>query len=464
MVAGRGGGLLASLLTTAMMTRELGPSGYGVYQAAIAYLGLAILLVDFGLPNIFVREISAPGAAQQGLVGNAVALRLSVTSTALIIALFVVALLPYSSEEVRGVTYALPGFLAYSLHLMLFGLFQRHLRQTGAVVAELVGVLVLVASVYVLCKVDATPAAFCAALGGSYIVVLTIALWFANRIVRVRLRFDLQVWRGYLKSALPLAGAMTMTVLAFKLPTVLLAVFSTEDEVGRFGTSQVVLNSLMGVSLLFIGLFAPSLANAAARNRTELSSVLQGAVTALLLGGIGVALVLSSLADTIITLLAGEAFGEASTTLRLFMPLFVVHSLSLLLREAVTAMHEQHRVAPCVAVGLVAALIGFVVLIPRLQGDGAVMSLLVGEILVAGGLLRVLARLGAHNAIGSRSRRIILSGGLGLLAMLLCYSADLGPWLTPILTGLAYAAALLITGAVGTGEIRNVVRELRRSR
>jgi hypothetical protein len=48
--------------------------------------------------------------------------------------------------------------------------------------------------------------------------------------------------------------------------------------------------------------------------------------------------------------------------------------------------------------------------------------------------------------------------------MLLCYSAVLGPWLTPILTGLAYAAALLITGAVGTGEIRNVVRELRRSR
>jgi PST family polysaccharide transporter len=462
MVAGRGGGLLASLLTTAMMTRELGPSGYGVYQAAIAYLGLAILLVDFGLPNIFIREISTPGADEQRLVGNAVALRLSVTSTALIIALFTVALLPYSSEEVRGVLYALPGFLAYSLHLMLYGLFQSHLKQTGAVIAELTGVLVLVTSVYVLCQLDATPAVFCAALGGSYIVVLTIALGFANRIVRVRLRFDLQVWRGYLQSALPLAGAMTMTVLAFKLPTVLLAVLSSEDEVGKFGTSQVVLNSLMGVSLLFIGLVAPSLARAAARNRAELSSVLQGAVTALLLGGIGVALVLVSLADPIIALLAGEAFGEASTTLRLFMPLFVIHSLSLLLREAVTAMHEQHRVAPSVAVGLVAALIGFVVLIPRLQGEGAVVSLLVGEVLVAIGLLRVLSRLGAHKAIGSRGRRIILSGGLGLLAMLLCHSARLGPWLTPILTGLAYATALLVTRAVGTGEIRNVVRGLRR--
>lgn len=464
MVAGRGGGLLASLLTTAMMTRELGPSGYGVYQAAIAYLGLAILLVDFGLPNIFIREISTPGADEERLVGNAVALRLSVTSAALIAALFAVALLPYSSEEVRGVMYALPGFLAYSLHLMLYGLFQSHLRQAGAVAAELAGVLVLVASVYVLCQVDATPAVFCAALGGSYVVVLTIALGFASRIVRIRLRFDLPVWRGYLRSALPLAGAMTMTVLAFKLPTVLLAVLSTEDEVGRFGTSQVVLNSLMGVSLLYIGLVAPSLARAAARNRAELSSVLQGAVSALLLGGIGVALILVSLADAIIALLAGAAFGEASTTLRLFMPLFVIHSLSLLLREAVTAMHEQHRVAPSVALGLAAALTGFVVLIPRLQGEGAVVSLLVGEVLVAIGLLRVLSRLGTRHAIGSRGRRIVLSGGLGLLAMVLCHAARLGPWLTPALTGLAYAAALLATGAVKAGEIRNVVRDLIRAR
>ena len=460
LVAGRGGALVGALATTAMMTRELGPSGYGIYQAAVAYLSLVILLVDFGLPNIFVREISTPGADEPRLVGNALALRLGVTLTALLIAFSAVALLPFSREEARGIAYALPGFLAYSVHLLLFGLFQKHLKQAGVVLAELAGVVFLIASVYALCRADASPAAFCASLAASYLLVLAIALWFARRIVPIRLRFELPVWRAYLVSAIPLAGATTMTVLAFKSPTVLLAMLSSDDEVGRFGTSQQLFNSLMGISLLFIGLVAPSLARAAAGDRTALASTLQRSITALLLGGIAVALALAALADPIITLLAGDAFVAASTTLRLFMPLFVVHSLSLLLREAATAMHAQRRVAPYVALGLTATLIGFVTLIPRLHGEGAVLALLCGELLVAVGLLRELARQGVCGVFGSKSMRSILSGGLGLLTMLLCGWANLGPVLTLALTSLAYAGALLLTGAVQVSEVRAMVSDV----
>ena len=464
LVAGRGGGLMAALVTTAMMTRQLGPAGYGVYQAAVAYLGLVILLVDFGLPSIFVREISTPGADEPRLVGNALALRLGVTLAALALAFAAAALLPFSAEEARGIAYALPGFLAYSVHLLLFGLFQKHLAQAGVVSAELAGVVFLIGSVYLLCRVDASPAAFCAALAGSYLLVLAIALWFARRIVPIRLRFELPAWRSYLAAAIPLAGATTMTVMAFRSPTVLLAMLTSDDEVGRFGTSQQLFNSLMGISLLFIGLVAPSLARAAAGDRVALSSILQRTITALLLAGIAVALGIAALASPIITLLAGKSFLTASTTLQLFMPLFVVHSLSLLLREAATAMHAQHRVAPYVGLGLVATLVGFVTLIPRLQGEGAVLALLVGELLVAAGLLREVARQGVRDAIGAKSARILLAGGLGVVAVLLGRWAELHPVSTLALAGLAYTGVLLTTGAVQMRELRAVVGVLRNRR
>ncbi|HMB77447.1 MAG TPA: oligosaccharide flippase family protein, partial [Kiloniellaceae bacterium] len=55
LVCGRIGLLVLGLMATALLTRILGPAGFGSYRAAVAYLGLVVVLADLGLGSIFVR-------------------------------------------------------------------------------------------------------------------------------------------------------------------------------------------------------------------------------------------------------------------------------------------------------------------------------------------------------------------------------------------------------------------------
>ena len=125
LIGGRLSLLLFSLFSTGLMTRDLGPHGFGDYRTAVGYLGLIVLLADLGLASIFVREISAPDADQDRLVGNAIALRLTLATCPLPWPWRCCSSCPSPRRPKRAALWAAPGFLAYSLHLMLFGLFQQ---------------------------------------------------------------------------------------------------------------------------------------------------------------------------------------------------------------------------------------------------------------------------------------------------------------------------------------------------
>ncbi len=52
LIGGRLSLLLFSLLSTGLMTRDLGPHGFGDFRTAVGFLGLVVLLADLGLASI----------------------------------------------------------------------------------------------------------------------------------------------------------------------------------------------------------------------------------------------------------------------------------------------------------------------------------------------------------------------------------------------------------------------------
>ena len=236
---------------------------------------------------------------------------------------------------------------------MLFGLFQQKMKQAEVVLAETGGAIVLLGAVIALRGRDASPAAFCAALSLNYLVTCGIAANFARAHARLSPRFELEVWGRLLRAALPLAVGTTMTIVYFQSPTLLLAVLSTPEAVGNYGVPLKLFDSLMGIGLLVIGLVAPLLAHAAVADDARFARTLQQSLSLFLLGGTALALVLASSAEMIVIVVAGPEFDSSASTLQLFALLFVIHTSTLLLREAATALHLQKKIAavhrPCPA-------------------------------------------------------------------------------------------------------------------
>jgi len=457
LVCGRIGLLVLGLMATALLTRILGPAGFGSYRAAVAYLGLVVVLADLGLGSIFVRQISRAGADQSRIIGNALALRLSIAFTLFLIAVLLAHILPFDATERLGIFCGAAGFVAYSAHLMLFGLFQQKLRQQGAIVAEIGGGLILLGAIYLLARLGADPAYFVAALGGSYIVTFLVSLAFALRLVPFRLRFERAEWLKLARPALSLAGAGTLMVIYVRADTVLLAFFKTPEAVGLYGVPVKISDSLLGIALLFIGLVAPLMAKAARREQARFREILNGSLKAAFIGSIAVALGFAALADEIVWLLAGSSFAEGADILRLLTAFFVLHMTTLLLREACVALDIQGQLLPVYLVGAVVALLAYALFIPPFAGLGAAAALILAECCVFCGVLLILRRaLRPPHAVKVPLVAILC----GLLSAALMWALQTSGWgwfatTTAVLS--AYFVLLFLSGALTLSMLQAVI-------
>jgi O-antigen/teichoic acid export membrane protein len=448
LLGGRISLLVLGLLTTALLTRILGPDGFGHFRTATAYLGIAIALADLGLASLFVREISRPGADQARIIGNALGLRLALAGLAMTIALALAFVLPLDPEDRLGILGGSLGFLAYSVHLLLFGLFQQKLRQGGVVLAEVSGGLVLLAAILVFAGLDASPAWFVTAMGLSYAFTLALTLVAAQRLVRFGLRLEPAVWWRLVRQAAPLAVAGTLSVVYLRADTVLLALMHPPAEVGLYGVPTKVFDSFIGIILLLVGLFAPLLANTARVDERGFRAHLTNALGVVGIGTTGLAVGIVAIAPEIVRILAGSGFAASVPVLQLLAGLLVLRGLSLMLRETATALAIQHKLLPAFFIAFAVAFAAYLLLIPPLGGIGAALSLLLAE-----GVLLLLVSIVVVRAVGALDvLRMPLGAlgcgiGAGALAFWLA-TTDTNFVIRAASTGLAYVGLLLLSRTV----------------
>jgi O-antigen/teichoic acid export membrane protein len=456
--------LLVGLVTTAILTRHLGPTGFGSYRSAVAYLGLVVVFADFGLGSIFVREISRQGVDQARIIGNALALRLLLAFGIMLIAVLLSFLLPLNDSVRLGILAGSIGFVAYSLHLLLFGVFQQKLKQQGVILAEVSGVLVLLALIIALSYTDAEPFWFVASLGFSYLLTLIGSVFFAKRLVPFKLRMELMQWRVLIRAALPLAGAGTLGVLYVRGDIVLLTLLHSPEAVGLYGVPIKISDSVLGIALLFVGLFAPLLARAASVDPDKFIRLLNDIFGIIFLGGVGVAVMLNVLAVDIIQLLAGSAFVDGVLILRELSVFMVLHAGTLMIREAIIALDMQSKLLPGYMVTLIIALIAYFYLIPPYAGVGAAAALVIAELFLLIFVIGVVS-FGMSRVISLRVPVLgIISGVSTLIYLDFVIQAEWN-WIVRVIVGImAYLSILLISRALTPAKVIPFVYEHIRSK
>jgi O-antigen/teichoic acid export membrane protein len=420
----------------------------GIYRSAVAYLGIALVFADLGLTSIFVREISRPGADQARLIGNALALRAAIATIVLALAAGLALVLPFAPDVRLGILVGAGGFVAYSLHLLLFGLFQQKLRQHGVVIAELTGGLLLLAIIAALGQIGAEPVWFVVALASSYGVTLVVTIFAARRLAPIGLRLEPGIWRSLIVAALPLAATDSMGVLFYRADIVILAFLQPPGEVGLYGVSVKVIDALTGLTLLVVGLFAPLFGRTAGHSAAEFARHLENALTTLMIGAMGVAVALVVLAEEIVVLLGGDAFRAAATPLMLLGVVFVLHSALVTLREAAIALRVQTKLLPGYSAGLAVALLAYFALIPRFGASGAAVALIIAEIVILFLTLRVVTRAAGHPINPDPPLRAVGSG-VAVIALAFVLKRAGVVWPVQIVAcGVSYGLMLLLTRAV----------------
>lgn len=440
-------GIALGLATAALLLHHLGVRESGRYVTVISLVAVAVAVADGGLNIAASRDLALRAAPdRRGLMANIIGQRLVVMPAAVaLVVLFAVAA-QYPARMVFGTILAGLGALLASLANALLVRLTVELRNLGLALVDFARQLVTLIGVAVLVAVGARLTPFFAVLILAGLTMLALVPLVAGRAAVLRPRFDRLVQRQLLSTALPLAVALGLGQVYFRLVIVLMSLISNPRQTGYFGGSLRAVESLVTVPALIVGVALPVLTAAARDDHPRLRYAIEGLSQGAVIGGTLLILVTVRAAAPLMSIIGGGAFRPAGGVLRVQVGALLFITLYQIWTGALLALGHQRELILTNVLGLL-GLAGFAAaLVPAFGAQGGAVASVLGDALLAGLIYwRLQRRVGQVMVKPAFLGRVLVAAGAACI-----------PLAVGVLPGFV-AAALSATVFLGLGQLIGMV-------
>lgn len=377
-------GLVLGLLTATLLLRHLGVEDAGRYVTVLSLVGIAVSIVDTGLNATASSELARrePGT-RRPLLANIFGQRLLVAGIALVGLVAFALLAGYPEEMVSGTAFAGAGVLLVAVANAILVPLTVQLRNGGLALVEVLRQAVALIAVAALVAWGATLTPFFAAQIVVGVAVVVAVPFLVGRAGLVWPRFDWVEQRGLLGTALPVAAALALGQIYFRLVILLMSLISSAEQTGYFGGSLRAMEALIVIPYLIASVALPLLTAVAHEDRNRLRYALEGLGEGAVIGGVLVALVTFRAAEPVMSLLGGSEFGPAGDVLRiqvlalLFIALYQIWTMGLI------ALEQQRQLILTNALGLLALAVFAAALVPPFGAKGGAIASVLGDAVLA---------------------------------------------------------------------------------
>jgi O-antigen/teichoic acid export membrane protein len=306
-----------ALVSIGFITRYLGKDGFGDYATMLAFFAFFNAAADLGLATVTAREISREGANESRVLGNVVALRLTISLVALLLTPLLVLFLPYSPELKLSILIAAAAFVFSSTSMVLNGIFQKHLVMDRVALVELVGKVIQLGVIVMAVVWDLGFTAVIMSLLAYMLFNAVVVYWISRRYATFSLHFDWTYWKNFLKLSAPVGIAAFIGFTYFKMDTILLSFLRSSAEVGIYNVAYKVVESLIFFPAMVAGLVLPLMSRFVFSDRPKFEIIANKTLKVFLV--LVVPLVVGGflLAPHIISIVGGAGFAESAQVLRI---------------------------------------------------------------------------------------------------------------------------------------------------
>ena len=271
--------------------------------------------------------------------------------------------------------------------------------------------------------------------------------------LRPRLRRDEAA--SLIRDAVPIAVALAMNVLYLRLLVVMVSLTTNETETGLYGTAFRVVELFIGIPPIVIGVALPLLAVAGADDLDRLRYGTERLLEVGIVASMGLALIVTILAEPTLELLGGEEFAGASRLLQIQIWALVPLAAGTVMGLTLLSLRRQRDIALSNALALAVVLTAGFALISAYGAEGAAVAGLVAESTL---LVAFVAFLAATQRSVLPDMRFVWRPLVALGAGLATLLVPLPPWIDGLVAGAVFTAAAFAFGAVP----REIVEALRR--
>lgn len=386
---------LISLVLVAALTRYLGVAGYGQYTTIFAYVAFFGVLADFGFFWILVREIAKPNADVNRATSNVLTLRIVIGIIFYGLAALVALFIPQYADFRAGIAVTALASLFLALNSTYIGVFQNKLRMDKAALTDVIGRAIILCLTLYLIKLGLGLNAILWAYAIGNIINFFMSAILGQVYVNFRLTFDFPYWKELFWQALPMGIVLILSVIYFKIDTVMLSLLKTSTDVGIYGPPYKVLEIVLLLPVMFMGNVFPIITKYLYDKDERLTHALQKSFDFLIILGFPIIMGVIFTAPRIIKIVAGSEFlvthtippfmGLPSTSPSALQILIIAAGLSFLTSlfgYLIIALGKQAKlIAPYIF--LVFFNIGInLILIPKYSYMGAAVSTVLTEFLV----------------------------------------------------------------------------------
>jgi O-antigen/teichoic acid export membrane protein len=391
--AGHAAGILLSAGSAALMIRALGVVDTGHYVTIISLITIAAGLTEAGLATIGVREYAQrAGAARERALRNLLGVRLALAAAGVGGALAFAAIAGFDDRLMLGTAIAGAGMAVVAVHGTYTVPLAAALRLGTITALELLRQSLFVALVAAVALTGGGLLMFLAVPIPASLAVLVWALWLVRRMMPLLPAAQWSEWARLLRQVLPVAAAVAMGVLYFRIVMVITSLVTTAEETGYFAASFRVVEVLLMVPGILVSSAFPILARAAGNDRARLRYALQRLFEGSLIAGAGIAVLIVVGAPVAVDVIAGARFQESVAVLRIqglaLAATFFIATWS----YALLSLHAHRALLAANAAALAVSVTLAMALAPEYGAQGAAVATLGAEMVLVGACLLMLVR------------------------------------------------------------------------
>jgi O-antigen/teichoic acid export membrane protein len=376
---GYGIGTVVAAGTAVLLLRHLGRVDFGRYGTVGALLGVISGVSDAGPTAVGARELAlAAPADRPRLLRNLVTLRLAITPVG-VVAAAIFAFVSYDRTMFWGTVLGGLGVLFVNTQATMMAPLSVDLRLGTVTVFEVLKTALTFVFV----------AAFVGA-GWSLLPLLAIQIPVGVTIVLLTPLavplgrgllpgYDRAIVRSLLKEALPLAVALTMNVVYFRVLMIMTSLLASKDDTGIYATSFQVFAVLFSLPLLVLSSALPLLSVAGRDDVDRLRFGLQRMTEVALGGGVVFVLAIYALAPVLIPFLGGGQYRDAAPVLQIQVFALIAVFVGQTWQLGLLSVRRQAALAWANGGALLVVVLAGAVLIPTAGARGAAVAAVIGE-------------------------------------------------------------------------------------
>jgi O-antigen/teichoic acid export membrane protein len=373
--------ILLSLFSVSILTRYLGTDGYGNFTLVFTYLSFFSLIADIGFNTTLVREFSRQKNILSSVKATFLNLKLIFVALSFAFALIVLVFSPYSTYlktaiVIGTIAVAISNMISYGTSIL-----QSKLRLDLVALIDVITKVVTVIAIIYFVNTGANLYYIISAILIGNLVGVIATFYYIRDYLVFKIHVDQKVVQTLLKIAIPLGITSALSLLYFKIDTLLLSVMKSSSDVGIYGLAYNILQNIIMIWGLFMASVFPLLSQFhGQQNYSKYKNLLRK--TMLLLVVISIAfIVFGNVFDYLIMrILGGSKFFASMTPFKILLysvPFFFLNNV--FFNVIVSFGRTKYLIPPLLlAVGVNLALNLYA--IPKYSYIGASMTTVITEI------------------------------------------------------------------------------------